>query len=269
MLPEFVSSKLRRAAEAFDLVGGYAADATSRRELLRCYATMLRSVTDSTEVSLRLDVLGQTVPVTMRRSDIFTLAEIFHEKQYELHSVVRPGHVIVDAGANIGIAGLWFLTRYPGSTLLAFEPEPTNFRLLCANLAARLKVTLEPAALGATEGHAELHLAGHGAVHSLKEQHGGQVIEVPVKTLDAFLAARDIDHVELLKVDVEGAEMDLLEGLGQRIDGVQVIVGECHERFVDAEKFYRYLGDRGFRVVNKAFFGNGEAEGVHAFEVAR
>lgn len=269
MLREFIQGKLDRATEAGHLMAKYAADPGSAKTLAACYASILRTTTDPTEVEFDLRVLGQDFHVHMRKCDIFTIAEIFHEKQYALRSPVAPGGVVVDAGANIGVAAMWFLARYPGSQLYAFEPEPTNFRFLSSNLQHLSQVTLEQAALGAEDGTAQLSLASHGAEHSLKEQHGGDTVDVPVVALGPYLRAKGVDHIELLKTDIEGAEMDMLLGLGDLIDGVQVIVGECHERYVDEAKFYAWLEDRGFRRVSKEYFGNGEADGVHAFEVSR
>ena len=77
------------------------------------------------------------------------------------------------------------------------------------------------------------------------------------------------DRVDLLKIDVEGSELDALKGLGARLETVQVIVGEMHETLVDEAAFYRFLEDRGFRRVRKEYYGSGQADGVHAFEVAR
>lgn len=266
-----VEQKLGRAREASHLLRRYVKDPRSRAVLASCYAAILRDPMDITEVSLTIQVNGRDFPIRMRRCDVFTIAEIFHEKQYEMHSTVCAGGVVVDAGANIGLASIWFYAQLPSSTVYAFEPAPSNFRYLERNCAYLDKVTVERAALGAEDGTATLHLATHNAVHSMVDQSEatGQKIEVPLLSLGRYLDKKRVKRVELLKLDVEGAEMQVLDGLGDRLDDVQVVVGECHEREVNADEFYKRLADHGLKLVHKQYFGDGEAMGVHAFEAAR
>ncbi len=265
-----LASRLRRAREALDILSNFAADWRSRRVLAACYATILTSTTDPREESFRLRIRGREFPFRMRRSDLFTLAEILHEGQYVLKSTLPASPTIVDAGANVGVAALWFLANHPGAALHAFEPEPENFRLLEANLGSMPGVVLNQAAVGAREATVELHLASHGAVHSVADASvGSRTVKVPCLALEPYLARRGIARIDLLKLDVEGSEADVVLGLGARLADVGVIVGEMHERLVDVPALYARLGSAGFRVLAKEYFGDGLADGVHAFEMAR
>jgi FkbM family methyltransferase len=262
--------RLRRAREAADLLSRYAADWRTRRVLLACYRTILRTVVDPREESLRLRIAGRTVAFRMRRSDLFTLSEILHEGQYALRSPLPPEPTIVDAGANVGVAAVWFLAHHPGARLHAFEPEAENFRLLSENLGPFPGAVLNRAAVGARDATVELHLASHGAVHSVRDAEvGARTVEVPCVALGGYLARHSIRRVDLLKLDVEGSEADAVEGLGPRLADVGVIVGEMHERLVDVPALYERLAAAGFRPLFRKHFGDGEAQGVHAFEVAR
>jgi FkbM family methyltransferase len=262
--------RVGRLWEAFHLITTYAADRHSRAALLRAYRRTLVTTTDRTEIELRLRLNGGVTPLRMRLSDIYTLAEILHERQYAVQTSLPERPVIVDAGANIGVAGLWLRARYPGARLLCIEPEEENFRLLQANLGGLDRVTLVQAAVGKASGTAQLHLAAHGAMHSVVDDTGGKGdVSVPVLRLEDLLAQQGIGPVDLLKLDVEGSELDALEGLGPRLKDVRVIVGEVHERLVDGDAFYRLLERSGFHVVQRVSFGRGKLEGVHAFEVAR
>ena len=88
-------------------------------------------------------------------------------------------------------------------------------------------------------------------------------------TLAAHMAATGIRRIDILKIDVEGAELEVLAGLGDRIGDVGVIVGELHEKVVDAAEVYGFLKDAGFREVGRTAFREGDVTGVHGFEVAR
>lgn len=260
---------LRRAREAGRILA-LAEDARSRAAVLACYWTILHDVTDTREMELRLR--GTERLFRMRRCDIFTLGEIFSEQQYAIAAPVGPQPTIVDAGANIGVTALWFLSRYPGARLHAFEPEPANFRLLQANFGTDPDVVLNRTGLLRERGVARFHLSEHAPMHSFHPQADpgdGDAIEVEAVTLGDYLREHDLSRVDVLKLDVEGSELDVLIGLGDEIERVSLIVGEVHERLVDVDAFYAHLASRGFSNLRRIAFIDGEHEGVHGFEAAR
>jgi len=263
-----LTSKVRRAREARFIVGECADDLRSRAALLGCYASILRDVTDAHEVEFQLRLSGRRFPFRMRRSDIFTLGEILHEKQYQMVSQLPRAPLIIDAGANVGVTALWFLWQHPDATVHAFEPEPTNFRLLQANFGRHSQVVLNQAGLGAERGKLTLHLGEHGAMHSAFGS-GGRSVEVDCLTLGDYVKERGLARVDLLKLDVEGSELDVLRGFGPELSRVGVIVGEVHERVVDVAAFYAYLKQAGFEVIRRIGFLDGEHEGVHGFEAVQ
>ena len=261
--------RLRRGFEAAHLLA-LAADRPSRNALVSCYRELSQSVNSRDELSLAIKFDGRRFDLHMRKSDIFTLGEILHERQYRLRTPLVDPAVVVDAGANIGVAALYFRALYPGAELHCFEPASENFALLERNLGSFDGVELNQAAVGAQAGELELHLNPHAATHSLIDaQEGGETEVVPVLDLASYLDERNIERVDLLKVDVEGSELDLLRGLGRHLARVRVIVGEMHETLVDEGEFYAFLGAAGFERVHKTYHGNGREDGVHAFEVAR
>ena len=246
-----------------------AADGTSRRALLGAYREALANPTSDQAFALRVRIRGSEWPLQLRASDVFTLAEILHEGQYDGAVGLPEQPVIFDAGANVGITGAWFLAHHPGASLHCFEPESGNFELLRANLGGRPDVLLHQVALGEEAGTAMLTVSTHGAMHSLIDASvGDRQIEVPVWRLDDYMAESGVDRVDLLKLDVEGFEMEVLRGFGERLDQVSVICGEVHANVVEPTDFYDLVLGRGFELVSRAPAGN-EAENVEIFEVAR
>ena len=265
-----LSQKFYRAGEALHLVLSYAADMETRRTLVRIYASLSQRDLYEKEVDLRLRIGGNVCPLRMRYGDIFVLGEIFHEKQYELQSPLPPQPVIVDAGANIGVSAMWFLGRYPDAILHAFEPASDNYRLLTENFAHMERARLFQVALGKRAAKAMLHRGGSPGEHSLVPSSVGEELEsVSVTTLAAHMDAEEMDRIDLLKLDVEGSELDLLVGLGERIRDVGVLVGEVHETVVDENEFYEFLDRQGFRVCRKRYFRESTLEHVHGFEAVR
>lgn len=142
---------------------------------------------------------------------------------------LEPGMTAVDVGAHIGVYTLLF-ARLVGSNgrVYAFEPAPANHRRLLENLAlnAAENVVVEEAALFRESGRVTLNLFPEelGAWHSLgRPSHAdpsksyatiepSSSVEVAALTLDEYVARQAIERIDLLKVDVEGAEVDVLEG---------------------------------------------------------
>ena len=74
--------------------------------------------------------------------------QVFLDNEYDFRAVERP-QVIVDAGANIGLASILFANRYPQAKILAIEPEHDNFNLLADNVRSYDNIVPLQAALGA------------------------------------------------------------------------------------------------------------------------
>lgn len=185
----------------------------------------------------------------MRQSDIFTLAEVLHQRQYRLSTPLPREPVIIDAGANIGISSLWFLGLYPKCDLHCFEPEPVNFALLSENLGSIPRVHLRQAALGSLTGSVQLRLADHGAMHStVNARADAATLEVESVRLEDYLDSSGIERVDLLKLDVEGSELETLRGLGGRLANVQRIVGELHTDVVAENDFYGLVRAGGLEI---------------------
>ena len=266
MLTELVKNKMKRAYEAADLSFRLTKDLRSRLALLSCYAGIVRDRNNPEEVALELSPDGASFPVRMRKSDIFTLSEIFFGREYSLRTRLPTSPIVFDCGANIGMSTIWFLSQLPGARVHAFEPEPENFRLLSANLSGRDDVVLNAAALGRESGNAALYLGEHSALHSVKNLEGGsRAVEVPAISLSDYMRKKRIDRIDLLKLDVEGSELEVLQGLGSLIDNVGVVIGEVHERVVDAGEFYAYVEARGFRCCMRRRV----QPDAHLFELAR
>jgi FkbM family methyltransferase len=183
--------------------------------------------------NFRLRSFG-AAPVQIRShtTDVSVLSEIVVSKGYDAlvrHPRGQP-KLIVDLGANIGLVDRWFLTQYPGAEVIAVEPEPTNLATLRVNVAG-LPVKVVPAAIGLTERTVRLHTdAGeHGFTMVGEPAAGKAYVEVPVVTMASILG--DAETIDLLKVDIEGAEEELFSECSGWIGKVKMLLVECHGHY--------------------------------------
>jgi len=137
-------------------------------------------------------------------------------------ALLRPGDTFLDVGANIGFYSLVLSTRQPGVAIVAFEPNPRNFRLLQNN--ARLNgfanLTCEPLALSDHEGTARLYPCKSDMSASLVpnfEETTGAPLEVRTTTLDAQIRRHPPRGRLVIKVDVEGHESAFFRGAAQTV----------------------------------------------------
>jgi len=204
---------------------------------------------------------GQTVPVHLPglphplwartgTSDVQTFDEVFVAREYELpFPDFAPAHIL-DLGANVGYASLYFSARWPRAHVLAVEPDADNAALLERNTRAWPHVARLRAAVWVHP--AQVCVANpHDAANAFRMSESA---EEESEKVDAFTVNQLIDHIgcdrlDLLKMDVEGAEAEIFLDAAEWLDRVNVMVVELHDRLVPgcAEALYNALHGRRFR----------------------
>jgi FkbM family methyltransferase len=133
-----------------------------------------------------------------------------------LRSLVRPGDVVLDVGANVGFFTVE-LARWVGRMghVHAFEPDPLSVALLRRRCRALPQVSVVAAAIGAEDGTCVLHLSATNRADNrlhAPDAGGGERVEVPLVTLDAYCAQAGIARLDVVKMDVQGSEVAALRG---------------------------------------------------------
>jgi FkbM family methyltransferase len=149
--------------------------------------------------------------------------------------VTADAPVIFDVGANVGATAQRYRALYPRADIHCFEPYPASFDRLSAALASDRLVSLHPTALSSAPGRAVLNVNRNAETNSLLpsdakaarywgegvlETEGG--VEVTLETLDGFCAEHSIARIDVLKLDVQGAEYSVLEGASALLSGTRV-----------------------------------------------
>ena len=138
---------------------------------------------------------------------------------YELElfrSSIRPGMTVADVGAHVGLYSLVAADALGGAgKVIAFEPEPANFRLLLRNIEANgfANVTAVQKAVAGKCGALDFYVdPAQSTLHSLRPLREGQApsFSVEVTTLDEFFAN---ERADVVKMDIEGSEGSVLKGM--------------------------------------------------------
>lgn len=140
-----------------------------------------------------------------------------------LRPYVEDSAVCIDVGANIGLYSLALSVLAPNGHIHAFEPSPDAFAYLEKNLAQNgvTNVSVSPLALGSSDQSVRFHeipffTAGSFTVDKscflTSEILGSNYFEAPCTTLDDFIQTNGLERVDLVKIDVEGGELAVIEG---------------------------------------------------------
>jgi FkbM family methyltransferase len=203
------------------------------------------------------------VTVRPADSDLSTLRQVFHGEEYhvpvpEAEKALRQAYdeilanrrtpVIVDAGANIGAASLWFRKMFPKVHIVAIEPDPAAFELLMRNMQSDPLVTAIEAAIGAEGGYVRMFTAGDSwATQTERSDSGARIITMQ----EAFGQVPDGTPF-IAKIDIEGFESDLFSKNLDWLDSVAAVFVEPHDwRFPGqhtSRSFQRAMGTRDFEL---------------------
>ena len=222
------------------------------------------------EVTVQLRHPDQSIILRCGTSDFDVFRGVFLDGAYD-HPPLRPPPVcVVDCGANIGLASLYFLRRYRLDRLIAVEPDPENFAIAERNLRRYLpQVTVVRAAVWPNA--APLSLArtkfrdGRHWAKQVTDEVEGPLID-GVSVTDLF-ARFHLTRVDILKVDIEGAERQLFSGDCSFLDATECVLIELHDRECE-NLFETAVARRGFTVTASAMttvaLRHGQAEGSDA-----
>ena len=174
-----------------------------------------------------------------------TAETILTGKTYPLVPFVRDVDVVMDVGANVGAASVYFSLAYPEATIHSFEPGSWAYSLLEANTEARPNVHahnfgLYPrdASLPLYRGKYDSGMSSIAKSESTKEKSE----EVMLRSVRKWLDENSISAIDILKIDSEGCEVPILEALPDLLPRVKVVYLEYHSDD-DRKAFDRLLGD--------------------------
>ena len=223
-------------------------------KLVPAVSGLLAKVTRRPTLGLRMR--GQGGPFRFRpgTSDKQVIEHVFIAGEYDWLPPHAP-RTIVDLGANIGATARYFLANVPGARVIALEPDPGNHALLAENVAAfgdradarRAAVWSRDTTIRLVRGE---FLDGSEWTYQAKEHPDDSLPPVPAKSVPTIMAEAGLDTVDLLKIDIEGGELELFgngspEWLGRvRNISIELHGDDCEQAFFRAMEPYDYRLER-------------------------
>lgn len=193
---------------------------------------LLKADLSSAPAIIQIKSTGKKKEILLRTydGDIDIFFEIFYHKIYDLPQVDPVSiRTIVDLGANVGMSVLYFLQQYPQANVLCVEPEPSNFSQLSKNLSTEInngKVTALEMAVMNEDGNVFFESAA--IKYNSKIKDGNGAANIKAICMNTLLDRFSIDHIDLLKVDVEGAEKYIFSSNTGWLKKVDNIIIELH-----------------------------------------
>lgn len=193
------------------------------------------------EIGIDIPGIESTVYIRSEHTDSVVFGKIFLRQEYLPRNFPIPNESvlnIIDAGANVGYATLWFRLQYPNARIIAIEPDPTNFAQLKRNCGNLPNVELIQGALWGQDGELALqfeHRAKSLGSWGTRTVPPGSVTgteRIRALTLDTIMEHHGLVSIDYLKLDIEGAEKDVFEcQTNAWLAKTRLIVAEFHDAF--------------------------------------
>lgn len=174
------------------------------------------------------------------------------------HIELQPNEIILDIGANIGWYSLLFAKKFPKNKIFAFEPEPKNYDFLLENIQLNKLENIVPIKKAISDNEATINLYKFNETnlgrHSALPINTNEIITVDATTIDNFVISNQIDpaNIKLLKIDIEGYELQALKGATQTLNSIPYIMCEYSPEYmkkggIDPEELLQLLSNYNYK----------------------
>ena len=200
----------------------------------------------------QLTLPNYSAPVWFRlgTADAFVVRQVFTVQQYAPLTQISNVKFIIDCGGNIGCSALYFMKHFPDAELVAIEPQRDNADLFRQNLLTfSSRVHLIEAAIWSRE--TELYFRNSNAATSSYEvAEIGESEVIKTVTLANILRTWKFSRIDILKIDIEGAEADLFsKNVSSWLPHTRNIGIELH-RERDKDVFFRAMSEFNYELIS-------------------
>ncbi|SHM47815.1 FkbM family methyltransferase [Chryseobacterium polytrichastri] len=163
------------------------------------------------------------------KGDIDIFYEIFWNKTYDEHLsfVDKEPKIIVDLGAHIGMTSIYFALKYPNAKIYSIEASSENFEILKVNTHNFSNITTINAAANFEDG--TVNFGNSELSYNQKISENGKPTQAI--SIESLINTYNLNNIDLLKIDIEGGEIDLLSKNNSWLNAIKNIIIEIHKPY--------------------------------------
>lgn len=221
-------------------------------------------LTDNRFMDIQLGELLFYFRKDLAPASVDTYIEIFRDHAHMKLPQFKPPHCssILDIGANEGFYSIYMKQKNPHLRILSVEPIPSAFEILQRNLKANGFHDIQTINLAVGDRNQTVEMEVYPHVSSISAENIGQLkrswidsekirkIKVPMKTLASLFHSNHLHMIDVLKLDVEGSEMKILQTSERVLKRIRKLVVEWHTPEL-REKCKRFLRNRNFKLLHE------------------
>lgn len=189
-------------------------------------------------VPTKTTLLGENLEIADACTFLCGYYEIFERKIYNfVASTNQP--LIIDCGANIGLSVIFFKRLYPHSKIIAFEPDPNIFSILERNLSVLgfENIEIYKKAIWIDDKNVDFQVEGGYSGRIPKPGDSENIVKIPAMRLKKLLNQK----VDFLKLDIEGAETEVIRDCQDLLSNVDLIFVEYHSHIKENQSLHEIL----------------------------
>jgi FkbM family methyltransferase len=192
--------------------------------------------------TLQMDGMSSPIHLRCNTSDSWVLRQVLVQEEYRAARDIKAPKLLIDCGANVGFASVWFLNHFDGLNAIVIEPDPGNFALCQRNLASfeGRAICKNVGVWPRRTGLAVIRTPEGEWGFRVRETAPGEDVEVEAVDIMSLLRESRFGKIDILKIDIEGAERELFAANPRVwLDHVENLFIELH-------------GEEAERIFNKA-----------------
>lgn len=181
-------------------------------------------------IELKVPSIKYPFFIRLNTTDSLVFNQVFQNKEYDFKCFLEPTYII-DAGANIGLAAIYFANKFKNANIICLEPDENNFLLLKRNTEKYSKIKAVKSAIWHRKCFVEVKDYGYGEWgYMIEESYRGDTSYTSSVSVDDVMKENEMKIIDIMKMDIEGSEKEVFsENYENWLPKTRYIVIELHD----------------------------------------
>lgn len=205
-------------------------------------------------VTVNVPELSYPIKIRTKTTDINVFEQIFVRQEYNFPIDIKP-KLIIDGGANVGYASIFFANKFQEAQIIAVEPEKSNFEILTENISYYPNIKIIESAIWDEDTYLKIKDVGLGKWGFMVEKaQSDESNSFKAVTIQTLLADSGYEKIDILKLDIEGSEKEIFSrNYDEWLGKVRILAIELHDRMKPgcSNAFYSATRNYNFKETQK------------------